>query len=110
MATEADEDHQDGYLDRHNRRIEIRRLLDSYDQHQRAEHNRQKAQQVKYPVGMGQGCRINSKQLELGDDFGRVLPMIVVENEFIPMRSRDRGRQFDAEVAEQTDEVSAPAG
>jgi hypothetical protein len=90
--------------------VEIRRLLDSNHQYQGAKHNRKKAEQVKYSVGVRQSCGIDSEQLELGDDLGGVLPMIVVKEELVPVRARCRCREFDAEVAEQADEVSAPAG
>ena len=107
---DADEDYQDGYFYGDNRSIEIRRLLDSYHQHQSAKHDRQEAQQVKCTVGVGQSCSIDSEHLEFGNNPGCVLPMVVVENEFVPACTRNRRRQFDTEIAEQADEISAPAG
>lgn len=74
---------QDTDLDHHNRCIEICRLFDSNHQHQSAKDNREKAEQLKYTVGVRQGCRINSNKLELGNDLGRVLPMVLVKDEFV---------------------------
>src|SRR6266478_4385814 len=105
----AEKYQQHAYLDYHDPTIEICRFLDADHKDHGAEHNREKTQQIEDAMCVRQCTRIDAKHMQLGANSLQVFPMTVVVDEFVPARARNCRRQLDAKIAQQANEVAAPA-
>src|SRR5262249_28846535 len=100
---------QHAHLHQDNEAVEIGRFFDSNHQHDGTKHDRQKAQQIENAMRVLKRSWINPQDLQLRSNSRKALPMSLVVNKLIPVRPCDRRRKLNAEVAEQTDEITTPA-
>ena len=87
VTTHGHKNNQYANLDIDNCRIEVGRFFDANHQNERGDHDGQEAEQVKSAELMRQACNINLARLHLGHQQVCRLPMVLIEDEFIPART-----------------------